>query len=66
MTKAIRGSGSFLGAGGSISWADPDARLAVAIGHNRMTHAPSEVFAPIRAALEDDARQWFDESATQP
>jgi CubicO group peptidase (beta-lactamase class C family) len=40
------------GAGGSIGWADPDARLAVAICHNRMTHAPSEAFAPIRDALE--------------
>jgi CubicO group peptidase (beta-lactamase class C family) len=40
------------GAGGSIGWADPDARLAVAICHNRMTHAPSEVFAPISDALE--------------
>ncbi len=40
------------GAGGSIGWADPDARLAVAICHNRMTHAPSEAFAPIRDAVE--------------
>jgi CubicO group peptidase (beta-lactamase class C family) len=40
------------GAGGSIGWADPDARLAVAICHNRMTHAPSEVFAPITDALQ--------------
>ena len=40
------------GAGGAIGWADPDARLAVAICHNRMTHAPSEVFAPICAAVE--------------
>lgn len=40
------------GAGGAIGWADPDARLAVAICHNRMTHNPSEVFAPIRAAVE--------------
>lgn len=39
------------GAGGSIGWADPDARLAIAICHNRMTHAPSEAFAPIREAL---------------
>ena len=39
------------GAGGSIAWADPDARLAIAICHNRMTHAPSEAFAPIRQAL---------------
>ena len=41
------------GAGGSIGWADPDARLAVAICHNRMTHTPSEAFAPIRDALEE-------------
>ncbi len=40
------------GAGGSIGWADPDENLAVAICHNRMTHAPSEAFAPIRSALE--------------
>ena len=39
------------GAGGSIGWADPDANLAVAICHNRMTHAPSEAFAPIRDAV---------------
>ncbi len=41
------------GAGGSIGWADPDARLAVAICHNRMTHTPSAAFAPIRDALEE-------------
>lgn len=41
------------GAGGSIGWADPDARIAVAICHNRMTHTPSEAFAPICAALEE-------------
>lgn len=41
------------GAGGSIGWADPDARLAVAICHNRMTHAPSDAFASIREALEE-------------
>ena len=41
------------GAGGSIGWADPDARVAVAICHNRMTHTPSEAFAPICAALEE-------------
>lgn len=39
------------GAGGSIGWADPDTGLAVAICHNRMTHAPSEAFAPISEAL---------------
>jgi hypothetical protein len=36
-----------------IGWADPDARLAVAICHNRMTHTPSEAFAPLRDALEE-------------
>jgi len=41
------------GAGGSIGWADPDARVAVAICHNRMTHTPSEAFAPICATLEE-------------
>lgn len=40
------------GAGGSIAWADPDSKLAVAICHNRMTHAPSDAFAPIRDALD--------------
>jgi CubicO group peptidase (beta-lactamase class C family) len=40
------------GAGGSIAWADPDVKLAVAILHNRMTHAPSDAFAPIRDAIE--------------
>jgi CubicO group peptidase (beta-lactamase class C family) len=41
------------GAGGSIAWANPDARLAVAICHNRMTHAPGTAFAPIREAVEE-------------
>ncbi len=41
------------GAGGSLGWADPDAHVAVAICHNRMTHAPSEAFAPICAALAE-------------
>jgi CubicO group peptidase (beta-lactamase class C family) len=41
------------GAGGSIAWANPDARLAVAICHNRMTHAPGVVFGPIREAVEE-------------
>lgn len=40
------------GAGGSIAWANPDTRLAVAICHNRMTHAPGVVFAPIKRAVE--------------
>ena len=38
------------GAGGSISWADPDTRLAVAMTHNRMFRAstPEEnPFVPI-------------------
>jgi len=46
------------GAGGSIGWADPDARLAVAICHNRMfnTRDPAEdpilpICDAIRAAL---------------
>ncbi len=43
------------GAGGSIAWADPDARLAVAICHNRMfdTYVPAEKdpFFPIGNAV---------------
>ena len=43
------------GAGGSIAWADPDARLAVAICHNRMfdTYVPAEKdpFVPIGNAV---------------
>ncbi len=44
------------GAGGSIGWADPDARLAVAICHNRMFNPitrESNHHAPIAAALRD-------------
>ena len=32
------------GAGGSVGWADPDARLGVAITHNRMFTAPTHVW----------------------
>lgn len=43
------------GAGGSIAWADPDARLAVAICHNRMfdtyVSAEQDPFAPIGNAV---------------
>jgi CubicO group peptidase (beta-lactamase class C family) len=42
------------GAGGSIGWADPDARLAVAICHNRMFDAPTpegNPFVPIGDAV---------------
>ncbi|MCZ6729805.1 MAG: serine hydrolase [SAR324 cluster bacterium] len=42
------------GAGGSIGWADPDTRLAVAITHNRMFRAttPEEnPFVPIGEAV---------------
>jgi CubicO group peptidase (beta-lactamase class C family) len=35
------------GAGGSIGWADPDARLAVAICHNRMFDAPTPEGNPL-------------------
>jgi CubicO group peptidase (beta-lactamase class C family) len=44
------------GAGGSIGWADPDARLAVAICHNRMFHVPTpkgNPFAPIGDAVRE-------------
>ncbi len=41
------------GAGGSIGWANPDSRLAVAICHNRMTHAPGVIFEPIKRAVEE-------------
>jgi len=41
------------GAGGSIAWANPDARLAVAICHNRMTHAPGAAFGPVKEAVEE-------------
>ncbi len=40
------------GAGGAIAWADPDARLAVAICHNRMVHNPTVTFKPIQTAVE--------------
>jgi CubicO group peptidase (beta-lactamase class C family) len=36
------------GAGGSIAWADPDKRLAVAICHNRMFLPPNTAQDPIR------------------
>ncbi len=44
------------GAGGSIGWADPDARLAVAICHNRMFDAPTpegNPFVPIGDAVRE-------------
>jgi CubicO group peptidase (beta-lactamase class C family) len=37
------------GAGGSIGWADPDARLAVGICHNRMFDAPTPEGNPLQA-----------------
>ncbi len=36
------------GAGGSIGWADPDARLAVGICHNRMFDAPAPEGNPLQ------------------
>ena len=39
------------GAGGSIAWADPDKRLAVAICHNRMFLPPNAAQDPIRQAV---------------
>ena len=36
------------GAGGSIGWADPDARLAVGICHNRMFDAPTPEGNPLQ------------------
>jgi CubicO group peptidase (beta-lactamase class C family) len=39
------------GAGGSIAWADPDKRLAVAICHNRMFLPPNTAQDPIRQAV---------------
>jgi CubicO group peptidase (beta-lactamase class C family) len=36
------------GAGGSIGWADPDARLAVGICHNRMFDAPTPAANPLQ------------------
>lgn len=39
------------GAGGSIAWADPDKRLAVAICHNRMFTPPNSALDPIRRAI---------------
>ena len=44
------------GAGGSIGWADPDARLAVTICHNRMFDAPTpegNPFVPIGNAVRE-------------
>jgi CubicO group peptidase (beta-lactamase class C family) len=44
------------GAGGSIGWADLDARLAVAICHNRMFDAPTaegNPFVPIGDAVRE-------------
>ena len=35
------------GAGGSVGWADPDARLGVAITHNRMFPTPSHVWQTV-------------------
>ena len=37
------------GAGGSIGWADPDARLVVCICHNRMFDAPTPEGNPLQA-----------------
>jgi CubicO group peptidase (beta-lactamase class C family) len=37
------------GAGGAVGWADPDARLAVAINHNRMFNAPTPEANPFTA-----------------
>ena len=44
------------GAGGSIGWADPDARLAVAICHNRMFDAQSPQDCPLQP-IGDAIRQ---------
>ena len=41
------------GAGGSIAWANPDTRLAMAICHNRMTHAPGVAYEPIKQAVQE-------------
>jgi CubicO group peptidase (beta-lactamase class C family) len=40
------------GAGGSVGWADPDARLAVAIVRNRMRGAPTGDWNPILTIAE--------------
>jgi CubicO group peptidase (beta-lactamase class C family) len=49
MTPAGRNSRTFghPGAGGSIGWADPDTRLAVAITHNRMFRATTPEENPL-------------------
>jgi len=39
------------GAGCSIAWADPDKRIAVSIGHNRMFLPPNTAQDPIRRAI---------------
>jgi len=39
------------GAGGSLAWADPDAKLAVSISHNRMFLTPNAALDPIREAI---------------
>jgi CubicO group peptidase (beta-lactamase class C family) len=41
------------GAGGSIAWAVPDKRLAVAICHNRMFLPPNTAQDPIRQAVTE-------------
>jgi CubicO group peptidase (beta-lactamase class C family) len=46
------------GAGGSIGWADPDARLAVAICHNRMFDAQSPQDCPLQP-MGDAIRKAF-------
>ena len=41
------------GAGGSLAWADSDARLGVSICHNRMFVPPNPGLDPIRAAITE-------------